>query len=192
MADTPPASVVPELRRLTTQYLDTEDRIRLTGESADGDVWVLWLTQRLLQRLLPPLFSWLDTTVAKPPRTHDGPAPTPATNEEADQRHHQAQRAAVSSHAAQRPVAIPPDTREILIQSIDLSHFPRGVRLTFKAAGQASPSTVRLSLPTQALRQWLRVLYQQYRKAGWPLQHWPDWLRGDPGQAAPTSARVLH
>ncbi|MGE4340747.1 MAG: hypothetical protein AB7E55_33065 [Pigmentiphaga sp.] len=192
MADTPQAPAIPELRRLTTQYLDTEDRIRLTGESADGDVWVLWLTQRMLQRLLSPLFSWLDTTVAKPPRTHDGPAPVPATDDEAEQRHHQAQRAAVSGHTAQPPVTAPPDTREILVHSIDLSHFPRGVRLTFKAAGPGTPPTVRLSLPTQALRQWLRVLYQQYRKAGWPLQHWPDWLRNDPAQAQPAPSRILH
>jgi len=192
MADTSQAASVPELRRLTTQYLDTEDRIRLTGESADGRVWVLWLTQRLLQRLLPPLLSWLDSTVAKPPHTHDGPAPTAAIDEAAEQRHQRAQQAAVSSHAIQPPVLAPADTREILVQSIDLNHFPRGVRLTFKAVGASNPPTVRLSMPTQALRQWLRVLYQQYRKAGWPLQHWPDWLRTEPGQAAPSPSRLLH
>ena len=36
------------LQRVTTAYLENEDRLRLTGELADGDTVVCWLTQRLL------------------------------------------------------------------------------------------------------------------------------------------------
>lgn len=47
------------LQRVTTAYLENEDRLRLTGKLADGDIVVLWLTQRLLSRLVPHLTTWL-------------------------------------------------------------------------------------------------------------------------------------
>ena len=43
------------LGRVTTVYVDVEDRFRLSGEAQDGLVLVLWLTQRLLCRLVPHL-----------------------------------------------------------------------------------------------------------------------------------------
>ena len=49
-----------ELQRLTTEYVDAEDRMRLTGEIRPGETLVLWLSQRLLMRLLPHLFLWLE------------------------------------------------------------------------------------------------------------------------------------
>ena len=47
------------LQRVTTAYVADEDRLRLTGELSDGDAVVLWLTQRLLNRLVPHLTAWL-------------------------------------------------------------------------------------------------------------------------------------
>ena len=35
-----------ELQRITTTYVDVEDRLRLTGVLANGTVVQLWLTQR--------------------------------------------------------------------------------------------------------------------------------------------------
>lgn len=49
-----------ELQRFTTEYVEIEDRIRLAGETAPGHTVVLWLTQRLLARLLPHLLQWLE------------------------------------------------------------------------------------------------------------------------------------
>ena len=43
------------LRRMTTEYRAQEDRLCLTGERTGGDAVVLWLTQRLLNRLVPHL-----------------------------------------------------------------------------------------------------------------------------------------
>ena len=37
------------LDRITTEYIDAEDRLRLSGQSADGSAVVIWLTQRLIQ-----------------------------------------------------------------------------------------------------------------------------------------------
>ena len=37
------------LDRITTEYLDTEDRLQLSRQYADGAAVVIWLTQRLIQ-----------------------------------------------------------------------------------------------------------------------------------------------
>lgn len=41
------------LQRITTQYDEREDRIRLAGETMNDQMVVLWFTQRMLHRLLP-------------------------------------------------------------------------------------------------------------------------------------------
>jgi len=48
------------LNRITTEYSELEDRIQLRGEAESKQTVVLWLTQRLLSRLLPYLFAWLE------------------------------------------------------------------------------------------------------------------------------------
>ena len=52
------------LERLTTEYVEREDRIRLSGQLTHGDTVVLWLTQRLLSRLVPHLSAWLARQLA--------------------------------------------------------------------------------------------------------------------------------
>ncbi|NCD15071.1 MAG: hypothetical protein EOL92_07550, partial [Bacteroidia bacterium] len=50
------------LQRITTEFIASEDRIRLTGEVSEEETRasvVLWLTQRLLNRLVPRLCAWL-------------------------------------------------------------------------------------------------------------------------------------
>lgn len=47
------------LQRITTEYDEHEDRLRLSGELSDGSSVLLWLTQRLLYRILPHLTQWL-------------------------------------------------------------------------------------------------------------------------------------
>ena len=52
-----------ELQRITTEFVDAEDRIRLAGEDAAGEAVVLWLTQRLLNRLVAHLCDWLEQRI---------------------------------------------------------------------------------------------------------------------------------
>ncbi len=55
---------VMELKRLTTQYHPSEDRVRLTGLDDRGQTMCLWFTQRLLNRLVPALCEGLDKQLA--------------------------------------------------------------------------------------------------------------------------------
>ncbi|MDP1931968.1 MAG: hypothetical protein Q8L60_10975 [Gammaproteobacteria bacterium] len=156
-----------ELKRITTEYIDMEDRMRLTGETEDGNAIVLWLTAKLLQRLLPHLFKWLEQQADKA---------MPATIVQSF-----AQQAAKAGMAPEPPVKQQEDTPSWLVHAVDVNHEKGFLQLTFRAPGQEQQ---RLQLPTQQLRQWLSITQMQWLRAGWPKDLWPDWMEaGEPGKA---------
>jgi hypothetical protein len=161
-----------EMRRVTTAYVATEDRLRLTGEASDGQPIVLWITQRLLNRLLPQLLRWLEQHAS--PKAAGGSA---LMRSEAMQSF--AQQAARVKLAPQAPVNAAAASRSWLAVSAGVSAGPKGVRLTFKGldAGGEQADTASMTLQVQPLRQWLGIVYNQYQKSEWPLTVWPDWVR---------------
>ena len=40
------------LQKITTEFVEIEDRFKLTAVSGEGEIVVLWLTQRLLGKLV--------------------------------------------------------------------------------------------------------------------------------------------
>lgn len=163
------------LQRVTTEYDETEDRIRLCGEREDGTAVVVWLTQRLLRRLLPMLLEWLEQQGADMPR--------------ADLLLGLAQQAAQAELAPQQPVQAAPDSATWLAQAVDLTRTPGGVGLVFRGDGDGEAAT--LTLATTPLQQWLGIVHQAYGKAEWPVDLWPEWLREAARPALP-QATVLH
>jgi hypothetical protein len=142
------------LQRITTEYSELEDRLRLSGETNDGKV-VIWLTQRLAKRLLPLLLQWLE-------------------------RQHTVPRRSVSlfnfgqlSVQAVDTTPVPP--MSWLATSIDISTSDKQVMLTFKKSNEQA---ARLSLTAVPLRQWLEILHEAYLHAGWPMDVWPTWMVG--------------
>ena len=152
--------MTPGLERITTQYVAQEDRVRLTGQTPEGTPVVIWLSMRMLQRLLPPLFKWLE---------QQGPASTFK-----DLRQGFAQQAARAELQATAPVRAKADSQTWLAHGVDIAYWKGVVRLTFKAPGEEDAI---LRMPVKPLRQWLGIVYEAYRKAEWPLQVWPDWVR---------------
>jgi len=70
------------------------------------------------------------------------------------------------------------------VQSVDVTVNPQLVRLTFKGADTAQQGAVDASVAMQALplRQWLSILHEQCRRAGWVSPEatnavWPEWLQ---------------
>ncbi|WP_153110544.1 hypothetical protein [Propionivibrio limicola] len=156
-------SGVAQLQRITSEYIAAEDRIRLTGETNQGQTVALWLTQRLLGRLMPHLLGWLEQQTGG--------------RLDAEIRQDFAQQAAIASLTPQPPVPPHAQNRSCLVQEVNINATPQNVRLTFRSAGggdHAMPAFLVLSpLP---LRQWLDVLYRLYRTAGWAADFWPDWM----------------
>ena len=108
------------LQRITTEYIEAEDRIRLAGEAGEKTM-VLWLTQRFLNRLIPHLCQWLDQRVGATPLT--------------EVKQEFAQQKARAELEAQPPVRARPDMQGVLIHSVDLKPSRTGLGLHFKDVG---------------------------------------------------------
>lgn len=163
-----------QLRRITTEYVDTEDRLRITG-SLDGDAAVeIWITFRFVQRLLPPLFQWLEKQGGDLPRM------------EALQSF--AQQKATAQMTREAPVRAGENSRSWLVTSVDLQRGNEAVRLNFKGK---DGSQAALTMTPKMLRQWLAIVHAAYRKAGWPRDAWPEWMEDSVAPRAPQGV-VLH
>ena len=148
------------LDRITTEYIDAEDRIRLSGQYADGAAVVIWLTRRLIQRLVPVLLEWLQQQHRQD-----------VAISHAEIMQGWAQQAARAELTAQPPVQALAASSAWLADSIDFTHSPEGVVLTFKSAND---QRAMLTLPAAALRQWLNIVYDVYVRADWSLAVCPS------------------
>lgn len=171
-----------DLQRITTQYIDTQDRLRLTGELSGSGTVVLWLTQRLVNRLLVHLVAALDQKVAHQPNLK-----LPSYHIEAVQGF--AQQAARAQLLVQAPVPADKALTSWLVLSVDIANAPKEVSLTFRAdADQAA----KLTLQPTALRQWLGIVHDQYLRAQWTTDQWPQWMADSKLTPSTSTAMVLH
>ncbi|EIC28719.1 MULTISPECIES: hypothetical protein [Methylomicrobium] len=152
------------LQSITTEYDDVEDRIKLVGKFRNGDLIVMWITQRLFSRLLPVLLDRLQAATGNLQQVGQVGSVVQEF----------AQQAARAQMKPQPPLKPESGAQAWLVKSIDVAATPNGLRLTFKS-GDSGRAV--LKLEGQFLRQWLNILYDINRKAGWPLSQWPDWVR---------------
>ena len=158
-----------ELQRLTTEYVETEDRVRISGELASGETVVMWLSQRLLLRLLPHLFLWLEK------QSNDN---IPMEIEQSF-----AQEAAKADLSAEAPVERQKGSQEWLVESVDLSPNKDALATRFRSQ---SEKFVQIALQAQPLRQWLEILFSLWQLAEWPIGVWPEWMaEKNPAQESP-------
>lgn len=173
-----------QLEVITTSYDAHQDRLCLDGQSAAGDVVGLWLTYRLLRKLLPMLLRLI----------------TPAA-ETRDQRNILAQ---WSLAAAQTPPEMekqvtplarksadshPPLHSRWLISSINLQSSPNRATLVLQISPNKPVATI--SFGGEHLRQWMAIVYRLWKRAGWPEDQWPVWVRQAQSEATPRPV-VMH
>lgn len=157
-----------DLHQFTTEYSELEDRIKLSGATTQG-LLVIWLTQRMLQRLLPLLLQWLERQQAATP--------------------------GIVSFSFMQQTVQPcqeqpvPDSVSWLATSIDILTTDKQVSLTFKSADGPS---ARIVFAAELLRQWLDILQDAYLLAQWPLDAWPAWLTEQALTFKGTSSAVWH
>jgi len=165
------------ISRFTSEFVDLEDRVRLSSEVVDGRVVSVWLTQRLLNRLVPHLAGLLEKETQNTPRGEVLQA--------------FAQQAAVTSHAQQatgQAGVIPAlSTEQWLVRAVDVNAGGEAVALKFR--GESVKQEVDVAMSQVQLRQWLGILRSQYVKAGWDVTSWPDWL-GESSVASPQIGSV--
>ena len=164
-----------ELNRLTTEYIEAEDRIRIFGELATDETVVMWLSQRLLRHLLPHLFLWLE-------KQSGDSIPSEIAQSFA-------QEAAQAEFATEAPVAQHPGSQEWLVLAVDINPSNEALRLGFRAKEEQQAS---LTLTPVALRQWLAILHTLWGLAEWPKELWPEWIKENAGLARDNVHSNLH
>jgi hypothetical protein len=160
------------LQKITSEYSDTEDRIRITGEDNQGSSVSLWFTARLLSRLLPHLLDWLteqtENTIpsAKKILNRDDQA--------SDFLQGFAQQAAISDLSPQSPVQDSSRTLTWLVKEVDIRNTePAAILLAFK---NEQLEEAAIYFQAQELRQWLSILYELWLQTEWPAAFWPSWI----------------
>lgn len=171
-----------QLKRVTTEFDEHEDRLRLAGETEHGEPVVLWLTQRLLKRVVPHVLAWL-----QPPA--QGTEAVPDYHVEAVQSF--AQQAAIAQLEPQPPVVVQQSVlgSHRLVDAVEITRTPDVIALTFKVGENKAV----LLLAPHALRQWLAIVYQLCRKAEWSMDGvWPEWMSSSATAPAGPVKAVMH
>ena len=155
------------LQRITTEYIESEDRIRLTAITDAEETLILWTTQRLLIRLVAHFLGWLEKEAPEVARSSAiGTGATSALQG-------MAQQSAVANLQNQSAVTANSESTTLLVKEIDIKMSEEAVLLVFKYDdGQKAE----LSFTVQQLRQWLGMIHQLWRQAEWPVSVWPDWM----------------
>ncbi len=162
-----------QLTRITTEYIIEEDRIRLTGEADESETVVIWLTQRLLTRLLPEIFQWLEGQEAASLRPEVL----------LEWRLRQAREAL----APETPIRAPHPCMTVLTRSVDLTRGDETLLLRFRGAEDVCATQALAGTPPAPVD---TILHDAWARSEWPATIWPEWVRDGAGQAAPQG--VMH
>ncbi len=175
-----------EFEKLTTRYDEYQDRICVDGQTAHGEVVTLWLTYRLLQRLLPLLLEIITPLPGSAPDVE-----TLAAWELNKARAQQKPQKAVERPPLQVPSGVgemmaSPAAPIWLVERVDLKGSPALTNMAFRTGTGEAAS---ISFSVEQLRQWVAIVYGQWQIAGWAPTVWPDWIKGvaeTPGQGTGT------
>lgn len=145
---------------MTTGYDVRQDRLCVSILDHRHRRTRIWLTQRLAGRIIPALLERLqglaDDRADGPVQTLVRPRRAPAA-----------------------PVAVQDDEgEERLPANIRIAIGKDRTILLFDGES-ARDETIAIPIDSARLRQWLRIFYRHYRRAGWPLEIWPRWFARD-------------
>lgn len=101
-----------------------------------------------------------------------------------------AQQKAHATLTAQRPVQPLSASPDWLVRVTDVKYSADSVRLAFKGVTDENRAVINLSTPV--LRQWLGIVYVQYRRADWATQVWSAWMEERAESASKPDTVVLH
>ncbi len=170
-------TLMQPVKRFTTAYDPAQDRVRIMLEQADASVHVLWLTRRLLVRLVPEIVKILTTL---PKLRADA---SPGSNVEQGR----SQMGAIGQIAPQAPVGYQEAETETLVSSMRARLTRQAVLIDFKDGEQTLQT---LTFGETTLRQWLAVLHQNFHYAGWKDDIWPTWISVKAAQGEDGSIRL--
>ncbi len=173
-----------ELRRLTSEYIEAEDRFRLTGEDEAGNTISLWLTQRLSQRLISYLLAAVSNSSIEAAQNFMQDDSAGNLLQEF------AQQAATAELAPEQAVDSTLSSQNWLVEEVDINQDTEcNVGLIFKKEGVENAA---ISFESQQLRQWLSIVRNQWIQAQWPMGIWPNWMAGQDEPAILSTESPVH
>lgn len=189
-----------QLTRLTTQYVENEDRFLISADSEVGVV-KLWLTQRLLKRLLPHLIDWVgrssETVLTEQSQSsaHTENAQSPqdkAGDTEPDAGSNDSNQQAASQVVAQyrKPVQGVDAEKAVmscLVHTLKFQPRDKILRIQFELPDDEAV----LLLQEEHARIWLGVLYRHWQQAQWP-DIWPEWMKQAQRMRPTAPATLMH
>ena len=171
------------LQRITSEYIESEDRIRLIAISDAEETIILWITQRLLIRLIAHFLGWLEKEAPEVSRSSAiGTGAKSALQG-------MAQQSAVANLQNQSAVTATSESALLLVKEIDIKTSEEAVLLVFKCDDD---QTAELSFTVQQLRQWLGMIHRLWQQAEWPVSIWPDWMDAAQQTTSATPESSVH
>ena len=155
------------LTRVTSEFIEAEDRYKITGVCEDGETLIFWLTQRLLIRLINHCLVFLDSKSEGITKNSN------ITDESRPNLQGFAQQPAEKELPSEEAVVANHNSPSYLIEEIDLKFGDNGLLLVFK---EGMTKQAGLALNIQQLRQWLAIIHNVWQIAEWPMSIWPDWI----------------
>ena len=169
------------LKKVTAEFIETEDRIRLSALTADDKTLALWLTQRLLSRLITHLANWLEKKpddLSKALDSESNPQP---------ELHGSVKKSDSTSLPDQTSVKIKKSDESILITEVDVKFGDNGIALILKSEKETNTE---ISFTLSEARQWVSMLHSLWHKAEWPSSLIPQWIGDNSPQE--TSTNIIH
>ena len=161
------------LTKVSLTYSPVEDRIRMTGQVNESDSRVFWLTLRICQKLVNAVGNFVEKASSIP------------TGSDKELVLSFQQSAAMVRKAPSEPVVPPENASPSLIERVDVAYRKEQVLLSFLVP---DGTAAQFALTVQQARQWLGILRNQYRQAGWPMDVWPAWISGAEDKPMPSGA----
>jgi len=156
------------INKITQRFDESEDRISLTFQNAEGLIVGLWLTQRLSNRLVASLTQLLESSASTPAATSPWAAQTQSMMQLSAQAHFK----------PSDPIPPPDPDRIQLLQEVTMNKHGEGEGFSlifrWQKGGEAS-----IRFAETELRQWLGILFGLYQTAEWATEPWPQWFRQD-------------
>ena len=157
------------LARVTLSYIIEEDRVQLAGEDTQGNTVKLWLTARLLTRLVPHLVQQQVALGAGQSVAVEGDVSDSTGGDNASVR---------------CDLGCP----EVLVTEIDLRFTQDGLILVFKEGTRWARAS--FMVPATSLPKWNQGIQTCFKQAGWPQETFVP--ENDFSVAEPTGAVTIH
>ena len=156
------------IHTVTMGFDPAEDRIYMDSSDGKGSVQRLWLSRRLLDKLIPTLTDQLEKQSTR--------------NIPTDLEQSFAQEKAEINKKKTTAIKALNDNPSWLVTSVNIRKTKHEFQLVFiddrKKKNKGKKQIANFNLATNNLRQWLNAIFKIYRKASWDTKNFPDWLLG--------------